>query len=147
MDNQQWMAVDGYFDEHLVKQEEALGQAIAESDSAGLPAISVAPNQGKLLMLLAQMVGARRILEVGTLGGYSAIWMARALPPGGHLISLEVDPRHARVAEANVAAAGLSALVTIRVGPALDTLPKLADEGAGPFDLIFIDADKANNAA
>jgi len=147
MDNQQWMAVDGYFDEHLVKQEEALGQAIAESDSAGLPAISVAPNQGKLLMLLAQMVGARRILEVGTLGGYSAIWMARALPPDGNLISLEVDPRHARVAEANVAAAGLSALVTIRVGHALDTLPKLADEGAAPFDLIFIDADKANNAA
>ena len=147
MDNPQWNEVDRYFDEHLVRQEPMLGRAAAASESAGLPMISVAPNQGKLLMMLARMVGARRILEVGTLGGYSAIWMARALPPDGRLISLEVDSRHAEVAEANVAAAGLSALITIRVGPALVTLPKLADENAGPFDLIFIDADKANNAA
>lgn len=145
MDNPRWAAVDRYFDEHLSRADGALEATVAASESAGLPPISVAPNQGKLLQLVAHMVGARRILEIGTLGGYSTIWMARALPPGGRLITLEVDRHHADVAKANIAAAGLAAVVDIRLGPALDTLPTLA--GEGPFDLIFIDADKSNNAA
>ncbi len=145
MHNPQWAAVDRYFEEQLIGEDAALKAALAAVDSAGLPAISVAANMGKLLMMVASMVGARRILEIGTLGGYSTIWMARALPQDGRLITLEIDPHHARVATANIASAGLSARVDIRLGPALDLLSLLADDG--PFDLIFIDADKSNNAA
>lgn len=142
-----WTAVDDYIDEHLVGEDEALKAALEANAAAGLPAINVSANQGKLLMLLAQSIGARRILEIGTLGGYSTIWLARALPPGGHLITLEFDPKHADVARANIGNAGLSRMVQVRVGAALDTLPQLAGEGRGPFDLIFIDADKVNTAA
>ena len=145
MDNPQWAAVDRYFKQHLIKEDAALKAALAASDSAGLPPISVPDNLGKMLMMVATMVGARRILEIGTLGGYSTIWMARALPEGGRLITLEIEALNARVAEANIAAAGLAAMVDIRLGRALDTLPTLADEG--PFDLTFIDADKSNNSA
>jgi predicted O-methyltransferase YrrM len=109
-----------------------------------MPPIAVSAAQGKMLALLAGMIGARNILEIGTLGGYSTIWMARALPPGGRLVSLEVDPRHAEVARKNIAAAGLDHVAEVRVGPALDTLPVLEKEGAGPFDLSFVDADKVN---
>ena len=145
MDNPQWTAVDRYFGGHLVGEDAVLQAVQAATQSAGLPPISVAPNLGKLLMMLATMVGARRILEVGTLGGYSTVWMARALPQDGKLISLEIEPRNAKVARANLTAAGLAAIVDIRLGPALDTLPLLVDEG--PFDLIFIDADKSSNTA
>jgi predicted O-methyltransferase YrrM len=133
-------AVDDYIAELLVADDPALKAALAASEAAGLPQINVAPNQGKLLMLLAQAIGARKILEIGTLGGYSTIWLARALPPGGHLITLEANPSFAKVAYANIARAGLSSVVEIRVGPASDTLPGLVEQG--PFDLIFIDADK-----
>ena len=119
-------------------------QAVAATAAAGMPPIAVSAPQGQLLALLARMAGARQVLELGTLGGYSTIWLARALPAGGRLISLEVDPRHAEVARANLAAAGVESIVEVRVGAALDTLPKLVEEGAGPFDLIFIDADKPN---
>jgi len=146
MTQESWAAVDEYFHDRLVAHDEALAAALAASDAAGLPAIAVSPTQGKLLHLLAQVLGARRILEIGTLGGYSAIWMARALAPGGRLVTLEADPRHAEVARANLAAAGLASVVEVRLGPALETLPRLAAEGAGPFDLVFIDADKPSNA-
>ncbi|GMV97953.1 MAG: O-methyltransferase [Phycisphaerae bacterium] len=142
MNQDQWTAVDRYFNELLVRPEPALDAALAESAAAGLPAISVSPPQGKLLWLIARAQGARRILEIGTLGGYSTIWLARALPEGGRLITLEADPRHAEVAKANLARAGLNGVVEVRLGRALDTLPRLAAEGCGPFDLIFIDADK-----
>ncbi len=145
MDNSRWAAVDRYVENQLVRQDAALTAALAATDSAGLPAINVGASLGKLLMMVATMVGARRILEIGTLGGYSTIWMARALPRDGRLITLEIEPRNARVAEANIAAAGLAPLVEVRLGPALDTLPTLVDDG--PFDLIFIDADKSNNTA
>jgi predicted O-methyltransferase YrrM len=112
------------------------------SAEAGLPPINVAPNQGRLIHLLALIRGARNILEIGTLGGYSTVWLARALPLDGHLVTLEFDARHAEVARANLARAGLGDLVEVRVGPALETLPRLAEEGRGPFDLVFIDADK-----
>jgi predicted O-methyltransferase YrrM len=140
-----WTAVDDYFDRALVPSDPALDAALEASVAAGLPRIGVAPNQGKMLQLLARLQGARRILEVGTLGGYSTIWLARALPPDGRLITLEVDPKHAEVARGNIANAGLADMVDLRLGPALETLPKLATEGGGPFDLIFIDADKVNN--
>ena len=140
-----WAAVDRYITDMLVPPDPVLDAALAASDAAGLPAIQVAPNQGKLLALLAQLRGARSILEVGTLGGYSTIWMSRALPAGGRLITLEADARHADVARSNIAAAGLDGVVEVRLGKALDTLPRLASEGSGPFDLIFIDADKSNN--
>ncbi len=140
-----WTAVDGYICDLLVPPDPALDAALADSAAAGLPAISVTPNQGRLLALLVQLCSARTILEIGTLGGYSAIWMARAMGPGGRLVTLEADPRHADVARVNIARAGLSEVVEVRLGAALDTLPGLADEGAGPFDLFFIDADKANN--
>ncbi len=139
-----WTAVDDYVTGLLVQPDAALEDAIASTAAAGMPPIAVSAPQGKLLALLAQIRGARRILEMGTLGGYSTIWLARALPPDGRLISLEVDPRHAEVARANLAAAGVDSIAEVRVGDALDSLPKLADEGAGPFDLVFIDADKAN---
>jgi predicted O-methyltransferase YrrM len=140
-----WTAVDDYFDRALVPADPALEAALAASAAAGLPRIGVAPNQGKMLQLLARLQGARRILEVGTLGGYSTIWLARALPPDGRLITLEVDPEHAEVARGNIANAGLADLVDLRLGPALEALPELAADGDGPFDLIFIDADKVNN--
>jgi predicted O-methyltransferase YrrM len=138
-----WNAVDRYFTERLVPSDAALQAAAADSAAAGLPTISVTPTQGKLLHLLARVRGARDILEIGTLGGYSTIWLARALPAGGRLVTLEADPRHARVARANITRASLSAVVDLRIGPALETLPKLWAEGHGPFDFIFIDADKA----
>ena len=139
-----WTAVDDYVSGLLAPHDEALDAALRASDAAGLPAIQVSPPQGKLLQLLARSIGARSILEFGTLGGYSTIWLARALPEGGRLITLEAEPRNAEVAAANIARAGLGGLVEVRVGPALDALPQLESEGTGPFDLVFIDADKAN---
>jgi len=139
---ERWSAVDSYIGENLVPADPVLEAALRASSDAGLPPISVSPSQGKLLNLLARVQGARTILEIGTLGGYSAIWLARALPPGGRLITLEAEPRHAEVARANLAHAGLADVAEVRVGPALDTLPKLEAGGDGPFDLIFIDADK-----
>ena len=140
-----WTAVDFYITEHLVGDDAALSAALEASEAASLPPINVAPNQGKLLMLLAQMIGARRILEIGTLAGYSTIWLARGLIPGGRLITLELDPRCAEVARANIARARLGDAVEVRVGRALDTLPSLTAEA--PFDLIFIDADKPSTPA
>jgi predicted O-methyltransferase YrrM len=147
MDRELWAAVDRYITDLLVPADPALENALAASAAAGLPAINVAPNQGKLLQILARIKGANKILEVGTLGGYSTIWLARALPADGRLITLEVDPRHAQVARDNISAAGLDKIVEVRLGPALETLPLLKSEEAGPFDVIFIDADKPNNAA
>ncbi|UUU34281.1 O-methyltransferase [Streptomyces sp. CA-210063] len=140
-----WNDVDDYFTTHLAPNDEALAAALRDNEAAGLPAIDVAANQGKFLHLLAQIQGARRILEIGTLGGYSTIWLGRALPADGRLISLEYSARHAEVANRNIARAGLDTLVEVRVGPALESLPKLTDENPEPFDLVFIDADKANN--
>jgi len=142
----QWSDVDRYLCEKLVASDDALDGAQHAAKEAGLPAISVSAAQGKLLQVLAQLHGAKRILEIGTLGGYSTIWMARALPTDGRLVSLEIDPKHAEVAAASLQRAGVADKVEIRLGPAIDTLPKLAEEGAGPFDLVFIDADKASNA-
>jgi predicted O-methyltransferase YrrM len=140
-----WITVDDYFTGLLAPSDAALDAALAASDAAGLPAHNVAPNQGKLLLLLAQVQGANRILEIGTLGGYSTIWLARALPQDGRVITLEANPMYAEVARANLARAGLADIVDVRVGPALDSLSQLADEGQGPFDVVFIDADKPNN--
>jgi len=139
-----WTEVDEYVSGLLAPHDEALGATLRESEAAGLPAIQVSPPQGKLLYLLARTVGARSILEFGTLGAYSTIWLARALPEGGRLVTLEAEPGNAEVATRNVERAGLADLVDLRVGPALDLLPVLDAEGAGPFDLTFIDADKAN---
>jgi len=140
-----WSSVDRYFAEQLLPADPALEAALAASAAAGLPAINVSPNQGMLLQLLARSIGAKRILEVGTLGGYSSIWLAGALPADGRLITLEADPRHADVARANLARAGLGDIVEVRLGRALDSLPQLESEGQGPFDFVFIDADKPNN--
>jgi len=137
-----WIAVDEYLAGLLVPPDPALDGALAATAAAGLPAISVSPVQGKLLHLLARVRGAANILEVGTLGGYSATWLARALPPGGRLVTLESEPRHAEVARSNIEKAGLAGVVDILLGPAAETLPRLAAEGRGPFDLVFIDADK-----
>ncbi|WP_052869057.1 O-methyltransferase [Streptomyces niger] len=145
MSQQQWTAVDDYFSSLLAPADEALEAALRDSDAAGLPRINVTPNQGKLLHLLAQTQGARRILEIGTLGGYSTIWLGRALPADGRLITLEYDAHHAEVAKANLDRAGLADRTEVRVGPALDSLAKLVAEGAEPFDVVFIDADKPNN--
>jgi predicted O-methyltransferase YrrM len=142
MSQEQWSAVDSYITGLLARSDPALDGALERSAAAGLPSIHVSPNQGKLLQLLAQGQKASRILEIGTLGAYSTIWMARALPPGGRLITLEFEPKHAEVARANLAAAGLKDIVDVRVGKGIDLLPKLLAEGAGPFDFIFIDADK-----
>ena len=139
-----WSKVDRYISDALVKPDPALEAALAASEAAGLPAINVSPNHGKLLHILARLVNARAILEIGTLGGYSTIWMARALQPGGRLITLEFDPKHAEVAKANIARAGLERVVDIRVGVALESLPAIAAGQIGPFDLIFIDADKVS---
>jgi predicted O-methyltransferase YrrM len=142
MSQDAWTKVDAFLNETLLGRDPALEAALADSEAAGLPAINVAPNQGKLLMLLAQTAGARRILEVGTLGGYSTIWLARALPADGGLVTLEYSPKHAEVARANIARAGFADRVEVKVGPAIDTLPTLE----GPFDFVFIDADKPGYA-
>jgi len=139
-----WSAVDGYVTGLLAPHDEALEAAVRASEDAGLPAIQVSPPLGQLLHLLAKTIGAKTVLEFGTLGGYSTIWLARALPDDGHLITLEAEPRNAEVARKNIARAGLADLVDLRVGPALDQLPDLEAEGAGPFDLTFIDADKVH---
>lgn len=145
MNREQWTAVDEYFTQKFVSADPILEAVLENNASAGLPPIDVAPNQGKFLHLLARIQGARTILEIGTLGGYSTIWLARALPADGRLITLEAAPKHAEVAKANIARAGLESAVEIRLGDALDSLSALADEKQGPFDLIFIDADKKNN--
>jgi predicted O-methyltransferase YrrM len=142
MSEELWTAVDQYTTNLLMPPDPALDAALAASDAAGLPSISVTASQGKLLMLLAQLAGAAQILEIGTLGGYSTIWLARALSPGGRLITLEADPKHAEIARGNIARAGLAELVEVRLGDARAGIQQLATEGAGPFDLIFIDADK-----
>lgn len=143
MSQELWTAVDHYLSDLFV-DDPALDAAIAACDRAGLPAIAVSPPQGKLLQQLALIRGARTILEIGTLGGYSTIWLARALPEGGRLITIEIDPKHAAVARQNLAAAGLADRVEVRLGAALDALPQLASEAHTPFDLVFIDADKPN---
>ena len=142
-----WSEVDSYFASTLIGPDPALDEALAANSTAGLPSIDVSASQGKLIHLLARMVGARKALEIGTLGGYSTIWLARALPDDGRLITLEVSARHADVARRNVARAGLESKVEIRTGAALNILPKIEAEGLGPFDFVFIDADKSNNAA
>jgi predicted O-methyltransferase YrrM len=139
-------AVDAYFDELLVRPDDALNAALERQSSEGLPAIAVAPNQGKLIHLFARMSGTKRILEIGTLGGYSTIWLARALPVDGRLVTLELDPHHADVARGNLDAAGLEDRVQIMVGPAADSLQTLINAGEPPFDFIFIDADKPSTA-
>jgi predicted O-methyltransferase YrrM len=141
----QWTAVDRYINDLLVPSDPALDAALQFSAASGLEPIHVSPNQGKLLMLLARIQGARSILEIGTLGGYSTIWLARGLLADGHLITLEANPKHAEIALANFARAGLSGVIELRLGPALNTLPELAAQARGPFDLIFLDADKVNN--
>jgi len=142
MNQEQWSRVDQYFVDLLVHPDPMFEAALKASDAAGLPQIQVAPNQGKFLMLLAQAQGARRILEIGTLGGYSTIWLARALPSDGRLVTLEAVPTHATVARNNIERAGFAKVVEVRLGRALETLPQLAAEGLGPFDFIFLDADK-----
>jgi predicted O-methyltransferase YrrM len=144
MNQEQWTAVDHYIGQTVVPSDAALDAAVEASAKAELPAIAVTPNQGKLLHILARLVRAHRILEIGTLGGYSTIWLARALPVDGHIISLEVNPKHAEVARSNIERAGLSGAVDIRLGKAIDSLRQIAGEGLGPFDLFFIDADKAS---
>ena len=137
-----WVAVDEYINGLFVPADPALDAALEASDAAGLPRIAVSPSQGKLLHLLARLAGARSILEIGTLGGYSAIWLGRALPADGRLITLEADAKHADLARENIARAGLAGIVEVRLGRAQETLPLLVREGAGPFDLLFIDAHK-----
>lgn len=147
MHSDTWAAVDDYLARRLMPQDQALDAALEASAAAGLPAISVSPMQGRLLQMLARLAGARRILEIGTLGGYSTIWLARALPEGGRLISLEADPKHAAVARASLTRAKLDAVVEVRVGRALDSLPGIAADSSEPFDLVFVDADKINTLA
>ncbi|MDA8291360.1 MAG: O-methyltransferase [Actinomycetota bacterium] len=137
-----WSRVDDYLSDLLAPSDEVLDAALGASETAGLPAINVARNQGRMLQVLVAATGARRILEIGTLGGYSTIHLARALPPGGRVVTLERSPRHAEVARENLARAGLAEVVEVRVGAAVDSLAALASEGAEPFDLVFIDADK-----
>ena len=139
-----WAEVDEFVGATIAPDDEVLRHAVERCEAAGLPAIQVSPPQGKLLNLLARSIGARTVLEFGTLGAYSSIWIGRALTEGGRLITLEADPAYAEVARENLAEAGLGELVELRVGPALENLPLLEEEGAGPFDLVFIDADKVN---
>jgi predicted O-methyltransferase YrrM len=147
MTEETWTRVDEHLNSLLARDDEALQNALKTSAQAGLPPIQVSPVQGKLLYLLSRSIRARRILEIGTLGAYSTIWLARALEAGGRLITLEAEPLHAKVAQANIRAAGLESVVELRLGPALELLPVLASEqAAGPFDVIFIDADKVNTA-
>ena len=143
MTQETWTSVDNYINSLFVPSDDALEAALKASSDAGLPNIQVAPNQGKMISILAQSIGAKSILEIGTLGGYSTIWLARALPPDGRLVTLESDPHHARVARENLSRAGLSGKVEVVEGPALANLPAVA----GPFDLVFIDADKGGYAA
>jgi predicted O-methyltransferase YrrM len=145
MSDKTWSAVEAYFEEQLIPSDPALEAALQASQAAGLPSIQVAASQGKLLHLLALAQGARRILEVGTLGGFSTLWLARALPSDGHLVTLELEPRHAEVARGNFVRAGLAERIELHVGPALDTLAQLRAERVAPFDFVFIDADKPNN--
>ena len=144
MTQELWTAVDDYIVEHLIEDDPVLDAALADSEAAGLPPIAVTANQGKLLQLILRLAGVRTLLELGTLGGYSTIWLARALPADGRLVTLEANAQYADVARTNIARAGLGEIVEIRLGPALETLPGLAAEGVGPFDAIFIDADKQN---
>lgn len=145
--DERWTDVDRYITDRLVPADPALEAALQDSDAAGLPSIHVSPPQAKLLYLLARIHGARAILEIGTLAGYSTIWLARALPADGRLITLEANVKHAQVARANIARAGLAGVIELRVGAALDHLPQLQADTRGPFDLIFIDADKDNTPA
>ncbi len=147
MNRNRWNAVDAYFTETIVIPDRTLEEALAANAAAGLPSIDVSAPQGKLVHLLARMTGARKALEIGALGGYSTIWLARALPDDGKLVTLELNERHAAVARENVARAGLAGKVEVRTGAALALLPKIEAEGLAPFDFIFIDADKTNNAA
>ena len=144
MGQEVWEAVDKFLDKMMIPHDPALEDALAAAAAAKLPAIQVSSVQGKFLQLLARILGARNILEIGTLGGYSTLWMARALPEGGRIITLEADPKHADVAKKNFARAGVESKVELRLGKALDTLPQVAAEGLGPFDLFFIDANKSN---
>jgi predicted O-methyltransferase YrrM len=145
MSDKTWSAVEAYFEEQLIPSDPAFEAALQASQAAGLPSIQVSASQGKLLHLLALAQGARRILEVGTLGGFSTLWLARALPADGHLVTLELEPRHAEVARGNFVRAGLAERIELHVGPALDTLAQLRAERVAPFDFVFIDADKPNN--
>jgi predicted O-methyltransferase YrrM len=142
MTQELWSAVDRYINDLFEPPDAALTAALEASSAAGLRSINVSPNQGHFLQLLARALGARNILEIGTLGGYSTIWLGRALPAGGRLITLEAEPKHAEIARGNIARAGLAGIVELRLGRAIESLPQLAAEGRGPFDLIFIDADK-----
>jgi predicted O-methyltransferase YrrM len=144
MTQELWTSVDDYISDLFVPFDPVMQEALATSEAAGLPSISVAPNEGKLLMLLAQISGARKILEIGTLGGYSTIWLARGMASGDTLVTLEASAKHAEIARINIARAGLTDVIEVRVGSTLDTLPQLAAEGRGPFDVIFIDANKDN---
>lgn len=146
MPQELWTAVDSYIGENFALEDPALTAALAASDAAGLPPIAVSPAQGKLLHIFALMLGARRILEVGTLGGYSTIWMAKALPADGRLVSLEIDPKHAETARGSIAKAGLADRVEVKLGPAAESLAALHASGEAPFDLVFIDADKESNS-
>jgi predicted O-methyltransferase YrrM len=146
MTQELWSAVDRYLCDQFVRPDTALEGALAACEAAGLPAIQVSPNQGKLLMLLATVQRAKRILEIGTLGGYSTIWLAKALPSDGRLVTLEIDPAYAALARANIARAGFDRIVDVRVGAAVETLAQLAAEKCDPFDMIFIDADKPSYA-
>ena len=144
MTDRRWDEFERWICDRLIPSDETLHDAVEQSDASGLPLIQVEPPMGKLLNLIARMVRAERILEIGTLGGYSTIWLARALPSDGKLITLEYDPHYAEVAHKNIAAAGLDELVDLRVGAALDGLPRISEAGEGPFDVVFIDADKSN---
>jgi predicted O-methyltransferase YrrM len=147
MSAQKWSEVDAYFADRLSLSDPTLDAVLAENARAGLPSIDVSPAQGRFLNLIARMIGSRRILEIGTLGGYSSIWFARALPKDGQLVTLEANTRHAEVARDNFRRAGLAERIDLRVGPALETLPRLQAEGGEAFDLVFVDADKPNNSA
>ena len=144
MNQEVWTAVDEYINSLLVPSDPMLDAALASSAEANLPAIQVSPPQGKMLQVLARLVGARNVLEIGTLGGYSTIWLARALPPDGRVLTLEANPKHAQVARANFARAGLTSVIELRLGKGLDLLPHVASDARGLFDLIFIDANKSN---
>jgi predicted O-methyltransferase YrrM len=146
MTQEKWTAVERYITDQLLPTDPDLDAALEDSARGGLPPINVSPNMGKLLQLLARVQGARTILEIGTLGGYSTIWLARALPVDGHLITVEAEPKHAKIAQANIARAGLADVVELRLGQASDILRQLAAERRGPFDVIFIDADKESNS-